>query len=261
MSSTSPVEILSIGTELLIGQIQDTNSFWMSQQLTRLGAQIQRITIVGDDTPTIGGAFRDAISRGARTIISSGGLGPTADDLTVDCLAELLGTDTVVDEPTIQDYLKRRGITAEEVTPALRKMATVPRGTEALLNPAGWAPCIRARRGETTIFVLPGPPRELEALFARYLELHFSAEASGRSVVQRVYVNMWESEVSPLLQKMMEAVPGTYGKGYIALGNQQRLPVDVVARGDSEAEARQTLNKAVDLLAALVVEVGRELEF
>ncbi|MCC7106403.1 MAG: competence/damage-inducible protein A [Chloroflexi bacterium] len=256
------MEIFSIGTELVIGQIQDTNSFWMAQQLTSLGARVQRITILPDDGQAITTALEHAMKRGARTVITSGGLGPTADDLTVECLSELLGVGTVVDRPTILDYLKRRDLREEELTPALVKMATVPEGSEALLNPAGWAPCIRAVRGETTFFVLPGPPPELEALFGRYLESYFSAEASGRSVVQRVYVNMWESEVSPLLIKMMDVVPGTYGKGYIALArNQERLPVDIVAHGDSAEEAREKLNRAVDLLASLVVDVGRELSF
>src|SRR5688572_1279833 len=96
MSDTSPVEIFSIGTELLIGRIQDTNSYWLSQQVTELGATVGRITIIGDDRATIVGALGEALARGARTIITSGGLGPTPDDLTVGCLAELLGVATEV---------------------------------------------------------------------------------------------------------------------------------------------------------------------
>src|SRR3954468_9724976 len=78
-SATSPVEIFSIGKELLIGQIQDSNSFWLSQQITSLGGAMQRITILDDDQPSIVKAFRDAIDRGAKTIVTTGGLGPTID--------------------------------------------------------------------------------------------------------------------------------------------------------------------------------------
>src|SRR3954470_12616837 len=85
---TSPVEVFSIGKELLIGQIQDSNSFWLAQQITSLGGVMQRISILDDDQPSIVQALRDAIGRGARTIITTGGLGPTPDDLTVPSIAE-----------------------------------------------------------------------------------------------------------------------------------------------------------------------------
>ncbi len=84
---TSPVEIFSIGKELLIGQIQDSNSFWLSQQVTRLGGTMQRITVLDDDQPSIVKALGDAVKRGAKTIITTGGLGPTVDDLTVASVA------------------------------------------------------------------------------------------------------------------------------------------------------------------------------
>ena len=79
-------------------------------------------------------------------------------------------------------------------------------------------------------------------------------------MTHRVYVDMWESEVSPMLQQVMEAVPGTYCKGYIALGNQRFLPIDVVTRGADEAEARAGLEKALDLLERLVGEAGRDFQ-
>ena len=103
MSDTSPVEIFSIGTELLIGRIQDTNSYWLSQQVTELGGIMGRVTIVGDDRATIIEALGAAVRRGARTVITTGGLGPTPDDLTVECIAELLGVGTAIDRPTIED--------------------------------------------------------------------------------------------------------------------------------------------------------------
>ena len=257
---TSPVEIVSIGTELLLGRIQDTNSFWLAQQIADLGGSVARISVIGDDLPTIVGSLRDAIGRGARTIVTTGGLGPTPDDLTVAAVAELLGVETVVDGPTVRDYLRRRAIREEELTPALRAMATVPAGTQVFPSPAGWAPLIRAELGGCAIFLLPGPPQEVQAIFARYLADHFGGERGGRSVVHRVYVDMWESEVSPLLQQVMDAVPGTYCKGYIALGNQRFLPIDVVARGDDDAGARAALDRALEMLAGLVAEAGRDFQ-
>jgi molybdenum cofactor synthesis domain-containing protein len=254
----SPVEIFSIGTELLMGRIQDTNSFWLAQQVSELGETVARVTIIGDDRATIVEALRSALERGAGTIITTGGLGPTPDDLTVQCVADLLGIGTVLDRPVLEDYMRRREIGENEISPALRRMATVPEGAEVLLNPAGWAPCIRVEHGQTTFFLLPGPPSEMQAVFDRYLREYFGGASSGFGVARRVYVNMWESDVAPLARQVMDAVPGTYIKGYIALGNQQRLPLDVVVKGPNESDAQEKLERAVALLTELVAGTGRQ---
>jgi hypothetical protein len=99
----------------------------------------------------------------------------------------------------------------------------------------------------------------MEAVFDRYVKHHFTGEASARSAARRVYVTMWESEVAPLARQVMDAIPGTYIKGYIALGNQQRLPLDVVTKGEDEADAQRNLEQAVAMLTNLVHSVGRQL--
>jgi molybdenum cofactor synthesis domain-containing protein len=258
---TSPVEIFSIGKELLIGQIQDSNSFWLSQQITRLGGTMQRITVLDDHQPSIVKALGDAVARGARTILTTGGLGPTVDDLTVASIAELLGVGTHVDETVVQDHLRRRGIGMEEYTENLRRMATVPDGAKASPSPAGWAPLVRIEIDGCTLFSMAGPPREMEATFNRYLEEYFSSgEGAHHAVTHRCYVDMWESEVSPFLQQIMEAIPGTYCKGYIALSNQRFLPIDVVTRSETEDGAQANLAQALDMLEALVKTTGRDFQ-
>jgi nicotinamide-nucleotide amidase len=258
-SPASPVEIFSIGTELLIGRIQDTNSFWLAQQVSELGGTIGRITIVGDDAPTIVDALGDAVRRGTGTIMTTGGLGPTPDDLTVECVAQLVGVGTVVHAPALADYVRRRDLRSEDdLSPALRKMAVVPAGAEVFLNPAGLAPLIRLRHERTTFLLLPGPPAEVQAVFERYVRDHFGVAISGVRVARRVYVNMHEGELAPHAHEVMEAVPGTYIKGYIALANQQRLPVDVVVTGTDDAEAQAHLESAVGLLTRLITAVGRQ---
>src|SRR5215207_6687723 len=258
-TSTSPVEIFSIGTELLLGRIQDTNSYWLAGQVAELGETTTRVTILGDDRAVILEALQAAVVRGARTVLTTGGLGPTPDDLTVECVAALLGVGTTVCQPALEDYQRRRAIRADEISPALRRMATVPEGADVLLNPLGWSPCLRLQAGDTTLFLLPGPPREMEAVFERYLRDYFGRGHAGHSLARRVYVNMHEGEVAPHARQVMDAFPGTYIKGYIALANQQLLPLDVVARGADESEARQHLDQAVTMLAALIAGAGRQL--
>ncbi len=128
-------------------------------------------------------------------------------------------------------------------------------------SPAGWAPLVRTIIDGCTLFSMPGPPREMEAVFARFLEDYFSqGEGTHRALTHRVYVDMWESEVAPMLQQVMAAVPGTYCKGYIALGNQRFLPIDVVTRGADEAEAQANLDTALDMLERLVKEAERDFQ-
>jgi hypothetical protein len=96
----------------------------------------------------------------------------------------------------------------------------------------------------------------MQAVFDRYLRDYFGR--AGQSLARRIYVNMHEGEVAPYARQVMDAVPGTYIKGYIALSNQQRLPLDVVVRGADEADAQRNLERAVTMLTELVVAAGRQ---
>src|SRR5206468_3863481 len=131
--------------------------------------QVRRVTQLADDRGDIVRAVRDSFERGTGILIASGGLGPTPDDLTVEAVAEALGRGTFVHEPTLADYVRRRNLKSpEEISPGLRKMATVPEGAEVFPNPAGWAPCTLVRDGAAALLILPGPPREMEAVFEMY---------------------------------------------------------------------------------------------
>jgi nicotinamide-nucleotide amidase len=262
--ATVPIEILAIGTELVIGRIQDTNSFWMAQRIAELGGQVRRITQLPDDLPEIVRTIGESLSRGTRILITCGGLGPTPDDLTVDAVAQAAGRGTFVHEETLTDYVRRRNLEGRhQLTPGLMKMATVPEGAEVLPNPAGWAPCSLVPAGEATVIILPGPPKEMEAVFSLYVADYISSRTAMKSAALRVIVNMFESEVSPLLQEVMAHVPQTYLKAYVAMREafDRGLPVDLVATGPTAEAAHQRLQEAVRLLADLVTARGRQLEY
>src|SRR5579883_2790868 len=95
------VEVFAVGTELVMGRIYDTNSFWIAEQLAKLGDWPRRITCLPDDDDEVIRAFHDSIQRGARIIITTGGLGPTPDDRTLDCVCRLLGLEQEVRPETI----------------------------------------------------------------------------------------------------------------------------------------------------------------
>src|SRR5947209_12695176 len=96
------VELFAVGTELVMGRIYDTNSFWIAEQLAKLGTWPRRITCLPDDDAEIIGAFANAIERGTHIIVTTGGLGPTPDDRTIDCVCQLLGLKQAVHQPTVE---------------------------------------------------------------------------------------------------------------------------------------------------------------
>lgn len=263
MKGLPTIELFAIGTELTLGRIQDTNSVWIAQQIANMGGAVRRITILGDEIEEIVGALREAIERGTEILITTGGLGPTPDDLTVAAIARLVGCRAVVHEPTLESYLRRRGISRrEEAPPNLVKMATVPEVSEVFHNPAGWAPCLRTVCGQAVLFTLPGPPREVMPLFLQYVGPAIAASLPGKTAVQRVAVVLPESELSGPMQEVMRRFPTCYLKAYVALRPVpgHPLPLDVVARGEDEGSARETLRQAIACLAELVAQRGASLQ-
>ncbi len=142
----------------------DTNSLFLTEELNKLGIEIVRKTIVGDDRELLSEAFRDALNR-VPLIISSGGLGPTEDDLTRETVADLLGRKLKLNE-AILDGIKARFRSFNREMPDINvRQAMVPEGAEALDNPRGTAPGLWIEDGNHMIALLPGPPRELKPLF------------------------------------------------------------------------------------------------
>jgi molybdenum cofactor synthesis domain-containing protein len=265
MKDLPAIEIYSIGTELLNGQIQDSNSFWMAQQIAALGGYVRRIVVIDDVMEEITGVLKDACQREARIIITTGGLGPTPDDMTVEAIAQIKGEEIVVDEKLVQIFMESREIERrEDVSEALLKMATRPEGSVAHPNPAGVAPCVETTMGDTKIYNLPGPPREVEALFREVLEEPIATLYSSTRTVLRVVVDLPESQCGPILQSVMELHPNTYLKAFVALSKRtadgQHLPVDIVAWAKDEDEAHDLLHRALISFTEQVGEKGSHVE-
>src|SRR5262249_21957110 len=170
----------------------------------------------------------------------------------------------VVHEPTLDDYVRRRNLAGRhQITPGLMKMATVPEGAEVFQNPAGWAPCSLLRAGDAAVIILPGPPKEMEAVFRMHVADYISSRTVRKSAALRVVVNMFESEVSPVLQQVMERLPDTYLKAYVAMREAilQGLPVGVEATARSSEAAHERLQEAVSLLGELVTARGKQMEY
>ncbi len=254
------IELFSIGTELVLGQIQDTNAHWIAQQILQQGGELRRVTMLRDNFDEMHEALSDAIERKTALILTTGGLGPTPDDMTVDVVAKLTGRKTVISEKTVAAFRERRQMSENELlSEALMKMATVPETAEVFQNPAGWAPCIRITHKQSTLMLMPGPPREMKAIFETHIQPLIAERYRAEICTARVYVSMFEAEVSPLMQTVMERHPNVYLKAYVALRDVDgaAMPVDLVSTNTSNAEAERQLQFAIDYFKKLVNERGK----
>jgi len=157
--------ILSVGDELITGKTVDTNSAWLAGRMVELGVEPLAHETVGDDIDTVADGMARAAAR-AEVVLVTGGLGPTADDLTRQALAKAMGgAELVLDPPsleTIAEFFRRRG---REMAPANRIQAMFPAGSTVLPNAVGTAPGMTARVGTSDVFVMPGVPHEMKWVF------------------------------------------------------------------------------------------------
>lgn len=198
-------EILTIGTEILLGDIVDTNSGWISRNLATLGVGIFRHTTVGDNPARIVEAMREAASR-ADLVITTGGLGPTSDDLTNECLATLAGVG-MAEYPEarahIDEKFRRFGRTP---SPSNYKQALFPEGTTLIPNPLGTAPGALLAVDGTVFATLPGVPAEMHGMFEGTL-VPFLRERSDGVIVSRTiwFVGIGESALAEQVQDFLDA--------------------------------------------------------
>jgi nicotinamide-nucleotide amidase len=208
--------IVVTGTEVITGRISDSNGPWVSEQLAGLGVEVAHIIVVADRPDDLEAALRFLAAEGMDLIVTTGGLGPTADDLTGEVVARFAGRELILDEEMLEKiaeilrvFASRRGFDFDEAAliDANRKQAMVPEGAEAL-DPVGTAPGLVVPAGERVVIVLPGPPRELQPMWPVALETAPVREILGRSTPLHGYTmrmfGVPESEIAKSLREIEE---------------------------------------------------------
>ena len=204
--------IVVTGTEVLTGRVQDRNGPWIADRLLELGVELAHITICGDRPRDIAAQLRFLADEGVDLIVTSGGLGPTADDMTVEIVAQFCGRELVLDErleEKIASILKRLSarfieVDFDAVRAANRKQAMVPTGA-VVIDPVGTAPGVVVP-GNPTVVVLPGPPRELQPMWLTAVETPAVQEAiAGRTNYRQETVRMFGLPESGLAESLREA--------------------------------------------------------
>jgi nicotinamide-nucleotide amidase len=213
-SSPTPVRagIVVTGTEVITGRIVDRNGPWLSERLAELGVEVAHILVVADRPDDLEAALGFLAGEGMDLIVTSGGLGPTADDLTAEVVGRFCGRELILDEEVeakiaevLRGFARRFKFDQEAVIAANRKQAMIPEGATPL-DPVGTAPGLVVPNGERVVIVLPGPPRELQPMWPAALETAEVTAVLERATPLRSYTlrmfGIPESEIAKSLREM-----------------------------------------------------------
>lgn len=246
--------IVVTGTEVLTGRVQDLNGPWLADRLLELGVELAHITMCGDRRGDIEAQLRFLADEGVDLIITTGGLGPTADDMTVETVARFSGRKLVLDnrlEEKIADIVARLmvrfpDVDAEAVRVANRKQALIPEGAD-VIDPVGTAPGVVVP-GAPTVVVLPGPPRELQPMWPLALRTAAVQKAiADRTVYRQEMVRMFGVPESGLADTLRDAEREVDGFGRLEITTcLRRGELEIVTR--YEPDAAQTYAELMALL-------------
>ncbi|MFN3689836.1 MAG: competence/damage-inducible protein A [Fimbriimonadales bacterium] len=234
------VELISIGTELLLGQIVDTNAAWLSARLAEIGVGVYRRTTVGDNLGRIVAVLHEALAR-ADGVITIGGLGPTDDDLTRTAMAQILGEPLVLDAgeaARLKAFFAARGREANE---RQLRQAMRPVSAQPLPNPNGTAPGLYAEFQGKPIFALPGPPNEFEPMARTHVLPRLAAQTGGQVIRSRVLrlCGIGESDAEAQVSDLARSENPTLAP----LAKLGEVHLRITARADSPNTAETMINQ------------------
>ena len=234
-------EIISIGTEILRGEITDTNASWLASQLPLLGVSLQWVTQVGDHQGRLVEAFHRACNR-SDIILATGGLGPTADDLTREAIGEMCGETLQVD-PALEANLRElfAGF-GREMPPHNIKQATLIPSAQTISNPMGTAPGWWVEKEGRVVVAMPGPPREMKLMWEEQVLPRLMKRCTGESIVCRTLKTMGLSEagVDEMVIKALPSSPveiGIYAKS-------DGIHIRLVAKDAKKESAEEKIREA-----------------
>jgi nicotinamide-nucleotide amidase len=235
--------IVVTGTEVLTGRIADRNGPWISERLAEMGVEVAHIMIVADRPGDLESALRFMAAEGMDLIVTSGGLGPTADDLTAEIVAAFAGSELVLDEEMeekigaiIRNFARRFRFDEEAVREANRKQAMIPEGSLPL-DPVGTAPGLVVPADGRVVIVLPGPPRELQPMWPRAIESRPVQAALSRATPLLAYtVRMFGVPESEIAKSLREIEAGGVELGAVEITTCLRkgeIEIDVRYRAEA----------------------------
>lgn len=239
-------EIIAVGTELLMGETQDTNTSWIGQRLPEFGLELEHAAIVGDDLTRLTETL-DRAWRRADVVIAMGGLGPTLDDLTRDAIAKMLGEPLTTD-PELKVWLEEN-FARRNVRPMpkqnLRQAGLIPSAV-AIRNAMGTAPSWWIERDGKLLITLPGPPRELANMWTTEIAPRLKERLPGKKIMSRAFKTIGLSEAA--VDEMARDVYDVPGMDFGVYAKPDGIYLRAIAKADTEAEALNTLLRAETMI-------------
>ncbi|HVX03139.1 MAG TPA: molybdopterin-binding protein [Nitrososphaera sp.] len=269
--TTTILEILCIGNELLSGITLNTNAHWIAAQVTKAGGTVSRVTVVRDELGAISAAVKESLGRRPDILVTTGGLGATYDDMTLEGVALALGRKVALDRSAVE-MLKnsyRRRHLRYRINKVRLKMATIPEGSVAIENPVGSAPSVSIITNESTrVFCVPGVPVEMKAVFKKHI-LPLVKKGVGDSFASReadyFVTGVSEGMIAPALVKIVNATPRdevylkTHPLGYYKK-TIPRIRVHLVCKGTDERQVASMLARVSAQILKDISKLGGRVE-
>ena len=244
-------EIIAVGSELLTPTKIDTNSLWLTEKLNEIGIEVKLKTIVGDDAERLEETIRDAFGR-SNIVVTTGGLGPTEDDITRNVSAKAIGRRLVFNEEVLEEVRARFRSFGREMPETNKRQAYIIEGADILPNPNGSAVGMSLKDGEKFFVVLPGPPRELKPMFENFV-LPKLRETAGQIFVKRKILRvsgMGESAVDEMIAPIYKSYKNVTTS---ILFNRSEIELHLASQTETIAEAERILE---ELSGKIVEKVG-----
>ncbi len=236
--------LIGIGDEVLCGDIINTNSGFLAKELTNLGIEVVKHIVVSDEEDIMTKAFMDCINI-SDIFITTGGLGPTKDDMTKEVIATCLGLTLEENEEALKVVEKFFAKNKSKMTPNNYSQAIIPKGAKVLSNDRGTAPGVLIEKDNKIIIMLPGPPREMKHMFEVHIK-EFLTKKLNKFFVVKDYMTtgLGESQIEYSLRKVLPDIKGVSVNTYF---NESGVQLKAVSKAESEEEAVANLN-IVDLI-------------
>ena len=233
-------EIISIGTELLLGEITNTNSAYLASQLPLLGLDLNFISTVGDNQYRLIETLKQAWQR-SDIIITTGGLGPTQDDITREAVAELLGEEPMIDSTLVQKFEELFKYYKIEMPPSNIKQATVIPSAKIIQNPQGTAPGWWIERDNRILITMPGPPREMQLMWTKEILPRLQQKVASSVIVSKTLkiFGLTEAEVDERASPFLSATNPTLA----TYAKTDGIYLRITAKTDSEDKAKELIAK------------------
>ena len=268
---STPIEIICIGTELLIGKTLNTNAHWLAKRVTALGLNVRRITNIRDEIDEISQVIQETLQRKPLFTIICGGLGPTFDDKTLEGVAKALGCKIEVNKDALkmieekyQRYVKEGLIDKFELTPPRVKMAKLPKGAKPLFNPVGTAPGVIIKHGDTSIIALPGVPSEMMAIFENSVIPILKVAAGDKTFFETSLDvrGVLESDIAPLIDKVMHDNSYIYVKSHPNRTGEKvpHLELHLSTTAENSDTAKNRVSRALIQLSELIKRRGGKIK-